>query len=179
MKLNENLKHLRTKIGLTQEQVAKKLGVSFQAVSKWETGANFPDISMLPAIALLFDVTIDTLFSDVMREKEYSSALSEYSKNDDVIRVVQIRNGKVLTVSDVFSKDYPPIEIVFPRDCNSSAAPCRIEVFGHLLTDCAINGDVVCHQSINAGVINGDVHCDGSVQAVQINAGQIVCHEVK
>ena len=51
MNIGSNIKQLRQRMNLTQEQVANKLGVSYQAVSKWEVGANTPDIALLPDIA--------------------------------------------------------------------------------------------------------------------------------
>jgi len=57
----ENLKRLRLNCGLTQEQLAERLGVSFQAVSRWETGLSYPDIELIPEIAAFFDVSTDVL----------------------------------------------------------------------------------------------------------------------
>lgn len=57
-----NIKKLRDEQCITQKQLADKLGISFQAVSKWETGATLPDSELLPSIALFFNVTIDDLF---------------------------------------------------------------------------------------------------------------------
>ena len=59
--LSETFKTLRRRLNLTQEQVAEVLGVSCQAVSKWETGFSCPDISLLPGIADLFGVSVDHL----------------------------------------------------------------------------------------------------------------------
>ncbi|MGM9646862.1 MAG: helix-turn-helix transcriptional regulator [Eubacteriales bacterium] len=56
------LRLLRCRKGLTQGEVAKSLSLTVQAVSKWETGRNLPDIALLPAIADLYGVTIDELF---------------------------------------------------------------------------------------------------------------------
>ena len=58
MKIGDNIKYLRTAAGLTQEQLANSLGVSFQAISKWETNSNMPDIQLLPQIAQLFGISI-------------------------------------------------------------------------------------------------------------------------
>lgn len=60
--INEVLIALRTNSGLTQEEAASHLGLSKAAVSKWECGQSMPDISLLPAIAELYSVTIDELF---------------------------------------------------------------------------------------------------------------------
>jgi transcriptional regulator with XRE-family HTH domain len=59
----ENLKKLRRACGLTQKQVAAQLNVTFQAVSKWETGRAAPDIFVLPALAELLGCRVDDLFS--------------------------------------------------------------------------------------------------------------------
>ena len=63
MNVGNNIKQLRRQKKLTQVQVAEELGVSYQAVSKWENDISAPDIALLPAIAELFGVSIDTLFS--------------------------------------------------------------------------------------------------------------------
>ncbi len=61
-KLGENLKKFRTQNRLTQEQLAEVLKVSPQAVSRWELGTTYPDITLLPIIADYFNVTTDELF---------------------------------------------------------------------------------------------------------------------
>ncbi len=63
MELGNQIKALRQARGVTQETVAETLGVSAQAVSKWETGAAAPDIALLPAISAYFGVSIDELFA--------------------------------------------------------------------------------------------------------------------
>ena len=63
MKIGENIKELRKTHGITQEQLAENLGISFQAVSKWENNIAFPDITLIPALAEFFGVTIDYLFA--------------------------------------------------------------------------------------------------------------------
>jgi len=59
--LSENLRAIRREKGFTQENAAELLGVSAQSVSKWERGDSLPDISMLPTLALLYDVSVDWL----------------------------------------------------------------------------------------------------------------------
>jgi len=64
MKLNlcESIRRLRRGCDMTQEAVADALGVTYQAVSRWETGQSYPDIELLPSIAALFGVDMDVLF---------------------------------------------------------------------------------------------------------------------
>lgn len=66
----EKLKELRNSRNLTQENLADCLGVSFQTISKWERGDSYPDISMLPEIAMHFGVTVDELLGVNLIEKE-------------------------------------------------------------------------------------------------------------
>ncbi len=57
----EIFKSMRKERRLTQEQVAESLGVSPQAISRWETAASLPDIALLPSIASYFDTSADAL----------------------------------------------------------------------------------------------------------------------
>ncbi len=67
----ENFKEQRKKQDWTQEQIAEMLGISSQAVSKWEKGTTLPDISMLPIIANLFHMSIDRLLGvDISKWEE-------------------------------------------------------------------------------------------------------------
>lgn len=74
MKLNEKIFYCRRKAGLSQEALAEELGVSRQAVSKWETGDAVPEIGKLLALAKTFDVTTDWLLSEEEpEEKSYNT----------------------------------------------------------------------------------------------------------
>ena len=69
MEIGKRIRQMRTNKGLTQEDLATALGVSNQAVSRWETGITSPDIYLLPSIALFFGVTIDEIFNPTPEEK--------------------------------------------------------------------------------------------------------------
>lgn len=82
LKLGENLKKFRSKRELTQEQLAAVLGVSAQAVSRWENGTTYPDITLLPTIASYFEITLDELmgmeaFKSEEQLKELTAQLDE------------------------------------------------------------------------------------------------------
>lgn len=68
MNFSENLQNLRKKAGLSQEELAEKLEVSRQAVSKWETKEAVPDMEKIIAIAELFDCSIDDLVKDTIND---------------------------------------------------------------------------------------------------------------
>lgn len=59
--IGENIRDYRRKQDLTQEEFAECLGVSYQSVSRWENGATYPDIELLPAISKLLGITVDEL----------------------------------------------------------------------------------------------------------------------
>lgn len=67
MNVGKNIKRLRLHKKMTQSQLAERLGVSSQAVSKWEKDINAPDIALLPEIAKIFGVSIDELFLDNLK----------------------------------------------------------------------------------------------------------------
>ncbi len=79
LSMGETIRKLRKEIGMTQEQLAEKLGVSYQSVSRWELGATYPDMELLPALTSLFGVSADVLLRipQAHREKEAEKALTE------------------------------------------------------------------------------------------------------
>jgi len=77
MNIGENIRMLRRERRVTQEQLAEAIGISFQAVSKWENGITMPDITLVPVLAAYFGVTTDRLLSFDRREME-----------EDIMRIV-------------------------------------------------------------------------------------------
>ena len=78
MKIGNKIKELRKMRGATQEQLANSIGVSFQAVSKWETGITLPDIALAPVLATYFGVSMDELFDyDVQKISEEALAIAK------------------------------------------------------------------------------------------------------
>ncbi len=89
MDLGAKIKELRQSRGMTQEQVAQKLNVTNQTVSKWETGTACPDLSLIVPIARLFGVTTDTLFdfsatADKLRLEELQKQYDETFKTGNI-----------------------------------------------------------------------------------------------
>ena len=82
MNLGLNIKKLRLAKGMKQEELAEYTGVSSRAVSRWENGITFPDISLLPILANIFEVTVDELLDvDVYKkEQDIKSILEENQK---------------------------------------------------------------------------------------------------
>ena len=98
IKLGEKIKSLRKQKNISQEVFANYLGVSFQAVSKWENGNTMPDVTMIPAIASFFGVSTDELFDFNIYEieKNIEAIVDEHSKywDEDKTKAEQIiRDG--------------------------------------------------------------------------------------
>ena len=93
--IGKRIKELRKKKDMTQERLAEYLNVSFQAVSKWETGAASPDLSMIVPLARLLGVSTDELFGLVSAEedprlKELEAALDETHETGDTAKRYEI-----------------------------------------------------------------------------------------
>ena len=87
MPMNIVIQEQRKLLGLTQEQVADYLGVSTPAVSKWEKGITSPDIGLLPPLARLLKIDLNTLFcfSEDLSEQEigfFCNELAKQARND-------------------------------------------------------------------------------------------------
>ena len=76
----EFIKKLRKQRNLTQEQLAEAFGVSCQAISKWETGTSYPDISLLPIIADYFGASVDYLLGhDTSKQEEAIEQICDHA----------------------------------------------------------------------------------------------------
>ena len=91
--INDKIKDLRKAQKWTQEDLAERLNVSPQAVSRWETNATFPDIELLPDIASIFEVSVDELLgvNDLLNNDRIKKIISEansYYDTNEVDKVV-------------------------------------------------------------------------------------------
>ena len=82
MPIETTIRQLRQARGLTQEQVARALGVSAPAVSKWETGASLPEVTLLPALARLLGTDLNELlsFQKEMSREEVAAFLNQLAE---------------------------------------------------------------------------------------------------
>ena len=99
MNIGETIKKLRKQKDMTQEQLAEYLNISPQAISRWEINSTLPDITLIPMLANIFEVTTDTLFGvDIAakekRIKDISASASEYSRDGYKDKALEIlRDG--------------------------------------------------------------------------------------
>lgn len=171
---------LRKDKGLTQEQLANALGISYQAVSKWETGNSCPDIAALPLLADLFGVSIDALFDRTPAEAEASAAPEPAAAaslpwpDDDAFYAV-LYHGHELIDSQMETQRRFRFQYEGPaQDLNCAF---DLEITGTVYGDVTAGGDVSCDNVAGDVRANGDVSCDnvaGSVTA----GGDVSCDNV-
>lgn len=106
-KIGSFLKELRKEKGITQEQFAEELNVSGRTVSRWETGSNMPDISLLVEIAEFFDVSIPEIIngerkSESMEKevKEVAEVLADYA---DAEKAKLLKRVKIVSIVGLIS----------------------------------------------------------------------------
>ncbi|MDR2504852.1 MAG: helix-turn-helix domain-containing protein [Oscillospiraceae bacterium] len=169
--LKDNILALRKKSGLTQNAVADKLGVTFQAVSKWESGQSIPDISILLQLAEMYGITIDDLFG-VSQSGVSQAAESNIKRtvidglpweNDDKLRIVVFSGHRLLDET----RDLSGYTFTIEGEVKNVECRCNL--------NCGdIEGMVRAGADINCGTISGivkagaDIHCgdvEGSASA--------------
>ncbi len=93
--LSENIKNLRKEKGMSQEELAEKLNVVRQTVSKWEQNLSVPDSEMLIKIAEVFDVSVGSLLGETVEIKDTKSELAEISqKLENLNAMMAERNSR-------------------------------------------------------------------------------------
>ena len=109
----------RRQLGLTQQQLADKLNISFQAISKWETGSTYPNIELLRALALVLDVTADEILAGTAQSDKsisYSMAGVDITYTDsikkDMSKHLETKDSRVLNSLGQFASLY---DINFPN----------------------------------------------------------------
>ena len=101
MKLHEKIYYCRKKAGYSQEEMAEKLGVSRQAVSKWETGEAVPELAKFTAIAKLFNVSTDWLLCDDDSEPISPENNSDYTSTRPNL-AEEISDGYISIISKLW-----------------------------------------------------------------------------
>ena len=97
MKLSDNIKIIRKENNLSQEQLAEQLGVSRQAVSKWESGQSYPEMDKVLLICKLYNYNIDELMNENIKEvsdtKQSKININKYI--DDFFAFITFRNWSI------------------------------------------------------------------------------------
>ena len=124
MNLGNSLFHARKKSGLSQEEVAEKLGISRQTVSKWETGETLPDIRQSKRLAVLYHLSLDELIDFDLDVQEIEQAIA---RSDEKL------NEKI-DWTRAWGKKYP-ILLEYPAQVNTEYYAVRLDELLQTLRD--------------------------------------------
>ena len=124
LKIGEKIKELREKKNITQNKMADYLGITEQAISRWENGGGYPDIELIPAISNFLDVSTDELFAIDRKEELRRNLLNEaWESYDFGTHSVSKRIEIYRNVLKEFPNDYATMNSLivnlrhdFPRD---------------------------------------------------------------
>ena len=172
MTLGNRIAALRKQAGLTQEALAQKLGVTNQAVSKWESDQCCPDVLLLPKIADEFGQSLDALFG---RETAAPPAPEEAPEEEEVEDIFHIR----LFRGNTWLEDYElarQVEIIWTGPL--------LNVQSDFAVSCEnVSGDVNAGGSVNCDAVDGDVNAGGNVSCDDVGGnikagGNVSCDDV-
>ena len=163
--IGENIKKLRKAMDVSQEKLAEAVGVTVQAVSKWENSTSLPDIGIVPEIAAFFGVTLDELFFGVNEIKTKKSAELNLPVSDNKLYVLLSQGGKILNQQEW--EDNKRIFIELGRYENN----IEVEIKGNADIKGDIRGHVTEEGGVNCGNVSGGVDSNGGVNCGNISGG--------
>lgn len=172
MNIGTTITALRKEQNMTQEALANALGVTNQAVSKWESGQSCPDIALLPDIAELFHVSIDSLFG---READCAPASPSLPwEDDDTLRIVVYRGHSYL--KDCSQADQIHVQL---GGINVQNVECAVglTVEGSVHGNAKAGGSITCDDVYGNVAAGGSVSCD-SVKCDVHAMGSVTCDDV-
>ena len=171
--LSQNIIRLRKQTKMTQEQLALELSISFQAVSKWENNQSSPDITLLPLVAKIFNVTIDYLF-DIKPKENLVNNNSFSWEDDNIIRVVSFKGHNYIDNCMMLNNN------TFVVECKDEVC----DVISHFNIECtSVLGDAKACGNINCTTIGSDAKAGGNINCTTVGSdvkagGNVTCLSV-
>ena len=161
MNLGNKIKEFRNKQELTQNELADKLFVSFQAVSQWENGTTNPDINTLIKLAKTFNISLDELF-DIKINKKHEKEEVEINIKDakaDELYILLAKGNQLQKLINYkeFVKHNDKIEVNYDGSINNIYTHFSITVKGD------VNASAIAGDSVTCGNVGNDVHAGDSV----------------
>ncbi len=152
IKIGTIIKKLRAENGTTQDMLANAIGITPQAISRWESGAAYPDIELLPLIADYFSVSIDELIGYKLsaREKALESVREELHKIEEVGTIDEMisfaRNAVAQFPGEYSFKNYLAVYLLWKwKDDNKNPSISKeIELLCNTVIDNCKDGETVC-----------------------------------
>ena len=144
IRITDNLRKFRKNKGNTQEDLATHLNISIQAVSKWERGEGFPDITLLPSIAFYYNKTVDELLGcdKIERDKKIDDYMKQYKENGNVGKI----EDNILLMRKALKE--------FPQNLSLMSSLCHALSFvskDEYLDECIEIGENILENSVDDG----------------------------
>lgn len=162
MTLGNIIAYHRKKRNITQEVLAQQLGVTNQAVSKWESDQCCPDVMLLPKLADTFGISIDELFERSPKEADTKTVVKNLPWKDDGILRVVLYVGHELIAGGQAEKDFS-----YSMDRNVAGVLSMVSV-----TCGDVAGDVSAGGGVNCAEVGGDVDAKSYVNCANV-AGHV------
>ena len=175
---------LRKERSMTQDQLAQELGITAQAISKWENGQSYPDILLLPKLAAVYGVRVDELLGCAPEADEDDDAAQpalDLPWDDDprTIHAVLFAGHTLIGAQEV-TKCPEASRITFEYEGEA----LNIDSVFAVTVDGDVQGSVRAGSSVSCDAIGGDVKADGSVNCDDIDGnvssgGSVNCDDVE
>lgn len=191
MELGKKIAFYRKKMDMTQEALANQLGISNQAVSKWETEQSYPDVELLPRIADIFEITLDELFDRVKASEDEEQPTEEmignsageqvqwFWEDDDTLRAVLFMGHQLVEKKELnrsMGRIFSEITLNYSGEVKNIESSFNVTCEN-------VGGSVSAGGYVECGDAGGDVTAGGYVEcgdvAQSVKAGGYVeCGDV-
>ena len=151
---SNNLRQLRLDKGFTQEQLAEKLGVSIQSVSRWECGNTLPDVMLLPQIARLYNVTVDDLY------REEPTVYHSYAQRLVSVYEASRRTEDFIATEQEFLRT---ADTLTPDDLRSWGV-----LYHYMMKDCATKAQQKLEQAMAHPDVTEQIYCSSALQKTAV-----------
>jgi len=171
IQIANTIRERRKQLGWSQEKLAEQLGVSAQAVSKWETATSYPDITLLPKLEEILSITLEQLFYGVAMHASASAPSAENMAryglpDDDIVRIIQFLGNTPLARTEACAEiDTPPIPLAVPPHENS----INVHIWGNASINGTVNGPIHAGNNIQCGTVNGSASCGAALTCNTVN----------
>lgn len=167
MELGKKIATYRKNMNITQEALANQLGISNQAVSKWETEQSYPDVELLPKIADIFHITLDELFDREcvpVSKASVGEGAGLPWEDDDTLRAVLFVGQRLIQRED--------LDAASKKACN-----------GVTLEYCGNVGNIDSYFNVTCEEVGGNIRAGGYVECGEVGGsitagGYVACEDV-
>lgn len=190
--IGKNICEMRKAAGLTQEALAAKLGLSYQAVSKWENGLSCPDLALIPAIAEIFGTDINSLFGFSSPAASVHAVPGLPWEDDDTLYIALFQGHRLMEDYSAELKERLEKPIVIHGEAKNINCAMNLRLYGGVegdasaggnLTADGIGGSVTAGGNVTCDAIGGDAKAGGSITCDNIGGdaeagGSISCDSI-